>query len=137
MAYRVGNINPIDLKASTGVGVAIPFNQAFVFRTVYTTQEQTRYNLINYVLTNPGERVFEPTFGLGLRKKLFEQMTTNYVEGLKDLIIGGIESYFTNIQILDSSIEPYPDQNIVRVSITYKVVTTNQQDEITINLENG
>lgn len=137
MAYRVGNINPLDLKPSTGVGIAIPFNQASVFRTVYTTQEQTRYNLINYVLTNPGERVFEPTFGLGLRKKLFEQMTDSYVEGLIDYVIGGIEAYFSNIQILDSTIKPYPDENTVVLSITYKVVTTNQQDEITINLENG
>ncbi len=137
MAYRVGNINPIDLKASTGVGVAIPFNQTSVFRTVYTTQEQTRYNLINYVLTNPGERVFEPTFGLGLRKKLFEQMTENYVEGLNDFVVSGIESYFTNIQVLSSSIKPNLDENMVTISLSYKVVTTNQQDEITINLENG
>lgn len=137
MAYRVGNINPLDLRPSTGIGVAIPFNQASVFRTVYTTQEQTRYNLINYVLTNPGERVFEPNFGLGLKRRLFEQGTESYLENLEDLIKYGIEEYFPNILILKSSVTPSYDQNIVTVSITYKVVNTNQQDEIIINLENG
>ena len=50
MAYQVKNINPLDIKLSTGIGVSIPFSSKSVFTTVYTTQEQLKYNIINYLL---------------------------------------------------------------------------------------
>lgn len=137
MAYRIGNISPADLKPSIGVGVAIPFNQPSVFRTVYTTQEQIRYNLINYILTEPGERLFRPTFGLGLRKKLFEQLTPQYENNLKDLIEAGIRAYFPNIEIVDLKALSYPDTNTITLEISYRIINTNQEDQITLNLQNG
>ena len=66
------NINPIDLQDSRAVGVIFPFNANAVFRSSYTTQEQVKSNLINVLLTEPGERVYEPNFGVGLKRRLFE-----------------------------------------------------------------
>ena len=63
MAYGLRNINVLDLRPSTGVGVGLPFNAPGVFRTVYTTKEQIKYNLINFLLTDKRERIFNPTFG--------------------------------------------------------------------------
>ena len=137
MAYREQNINVLDLRASTGVGVAIPFVYPSAFRTVYTTQEQLQYNLINYILTEPGERVFEPEFGLGLRRKLFDQQTEVFKESLQDLITTGIENYFPQVEVTDLKILPSPDTNTVNVTLSYKVLNTNQEDQITINLQNG
>lgn len=137
MAYGVRNIDPLDLKPSTGVGVALPFSQASVFRTVYTTQEQTRYNLINYILTNPGERIFEPEFGLGLRKKLFEHMVDEVESDIIGTIQAGIESYFPKIQVQNIEITRLPENNSITVYMSYKIVNTNQEDEILINIENG
>ena len=75
MAYNVRNINVLDLRPSTGIGVSIPFSNPAVFETVYNTKDQTKYNLINFLLTDPRERIFNPSFGAGLRGKLFEQIT--------------------------------------------------------------
>ena len=136
MAYSAQNINPLDLRPSTGIGVALPFNAATAFRTVYTTSEQIKYNLINYILTDKGERVFQPQFGLGLRRKIFEQLTEETIDGLKGLITSGIESYFPNVQIQDISFTPYADSNILSINFSYIVITTGVKDEITINLEN-
>lgn len=137
MAYRVRNINPLDLKPSVGIGVAIPFDVQGVFRTVYTTQEQIKYNLINFILTDPGERVFEPTFGLGLRRKLFEQLTVSALEDIKDTIVSGIENYFVNVEVVDLSINPHPDLNTININLSYRVVNTGIEDQIIINVENG
>jgi hypothetical protein len=57
MAYNLRNINVLDLKPSTGVGVAIPFSNRTAFTTVYTTKEQLKYNIINFLLTDKGERM--------------------------------------------------------------------------------
>ena len=48
MAYNVRNINVLDLRPSTGIGVSIPFSNPAVFETVYNTKDQTKYNLINF-----------------------------------------------------------------------------------------
>ena len=44
-----------------------------VFRQTFTTKEQVKSNLINLFLTDTGERPMMPTFGIGIRKLLFEQ----------------------------------------------------------------
>jgi hypothetical protein len=49
MAYNLRNINVLDLRSSTGIGVALPFNAPGVFKTVYTTKEQLKYNIINFL----------------------------------------------------------------------------------------
>lgn len=136
MAYAVRNIDPLDLRPSTGIGVAIPFNNPGVFRTVYTTSEQLKYNLINYILTDKGERVFQPQFGLGLRRKLFEQLTENLQDDIKEMLKSGIERQFPTIQVGNISFEPLPDTNTLSVSFSYVITTTGIKDEITINLEN-
>ena len=53
MAQIQQQIDPLDLNPSTGVGVALPFNGPGVFNTNYTTQNQTKSNLINLVLPSP------------------------------------------------------------------------------------
>ena len=69
-------INPIDLPQNdkVAVGVTFPFDGPAVFNSSYTTKEQVKSNLINLLLTTPGERLMNPTFGVGIRNLLFEQV---------------------------------------------------------------
>ena len=87
MAYNARKISPLDLRPSTGIGVKIPFSALNVFDTVYSTKDQTKYNLINFLLTDPRERPFNPNFGAGLRSFLFEQLGTNTAEDLQTMLI--------------------------------------------------
>ena len=64
-------INPAE-KRNKALGVIFPFNAEGVFYSSYTTAEQVKSNLLNVLLTEPGERVFKPNFGVGLRNYLFE-----------------------------------------------------------------
>ena len=137
MAYGAKNINPLDLRPSTGIGVALPFDQPGVFKTVYTTQEQTKYNMINFLLTDPGERVFEPTFGLGLRRKLFEQLTPGLEEDIRESIRTGIERYFPFVEVTELKVLSYPDQYTLRILLSYRNINTDQTDQISIDLQNG
>ena len=137
MAYQVRNINPLDLKPSTGIGVAIPFSSKSVFTTVYTTQEQLKYNIINYLLTGRKERVFNPNFGAGLRDLLFEQITQESLQSLEISIRSGLEINFPNINIIDLSVITDQDKNTIYVSFSYEIINTGIQDEININFQNG
>ena len=109
MAYGLKKIAVVDLKPSTGVGVAIPFSADNVFTTTYTTKDQTKYNLINFLLTDPRERPFNPTFGAGLRARLFEQIDQFTFEDMKESIRTQIENNFPNVQIVTLDIIGNPD----------------------------
>ena len=78
MAFGVVQIYPNDTRARVGIGVDIPFNEGGVFTPNYTTKEAIKNNLINYFLTNPGERPGNPTFGGGLRNFIFTNILGIY-----------------------------------------------------------
>jgi len=134
MAYNVRNINVLDLKPSTGVGVALPFNNVVAFKTVYTTQEQLKYNIINYLLTDTRERIFNPQFGAGLRSKLFEQITTQSAADLESSIKAGVENNFPNVSVSALTVTSDPDRNIFYVQFSYVITNTNQSDNILIGI---
>jgi phage baseplate assembly protein W len=137
MAYNLRNINVLDLKPSTGVGVALPFSNRTAFTTVYTTKEQLKYNIINFLLTDKGERVFNPTFGAGLRSRLFEQITKEANDALQMSIRSSIEDYFPSVRVSKLQVISTPDQNLISVQFSYIIVTSNETDNILLNIQNG
>jgi len=75
MAYINGNrrISPLDINKNVTIGVAFPLDEVNMFKGTTTVKEQVKSNLINLLLTERGERVNEPNFGVGLKKLLFER----------------------------------------------------------------
>ena len=134
MAYNLKQINVLDLRASTGIGVALPFNTPAVFQTVYTTQEQLKYNIINYLLTNSRERIFNPGFGANIRGQVFEQITSETADTLDLKIRSGIAQYFPNIAITQLTFGGDPNQNQLTIQFSYTITNTGQSDNITISL---
>ena len=111
MAFGAKKIFPIDTKPGTAVGVAIPFNAPAVFFSTYTTKDAIRNNLLNFFLTNQTERYLNNQFGANLRAFIFEQITTDNLDGLKENIQLLVTQYFTNIKIEKLSISQNPDTN--------------------------
>jgi phage baseplate assembly protein W len=136
MAFGARRIYPIDLAASKAVGVSLPFNGNAVFKPTYTTKEAIKTNLISFLLTGQGERVFNPTFGAGLRKFVFQQINTGGISEIESYILSVIEKYFPNIQGV-VQIQPSPDENTIFITITYSILNTGINDTIQINLTNG
>ncbi len=134
MAYNLRNINVLDLRPSTGVGVALPFSSPSVFTTVYTTKEQLKYNIINFLLTDPRERVFVPRFGAGIRQTLFEQISTETLDKLEAQIRTGVENYFPNVSITTLDVGGNPDSNLIVIQFSYTIVNTRESDNIILNL---
>jgi len=132
MAFGATKIFPIDTKPSTAVGVAIPFNAPGVFYSTYTTQNAIKNNLINFFLTEPGEVYLNPTFGGGLRKFIFEQISSNSIDSLKEDMQYKVAAYFPNVIIQNLEVSEDPDYNTLIVSMTYNIKDTAISDEIQI-----
>ena len=137
MAYGLKQISSLDLKPSTGIGVKVPFSSTSVFTTVYTTKEQTKYNIINFLLTDKRERPLNPTFGAGLRSKLFEQISESTIDELEVYIANQVENNFPNVQVVDLSVSGDPDRNSISIQFSYRITTTSETDTANIVIQNG
>lgn len=130
MPVGAKKIFPIDRKPGTAVGVSIPFNAPAVFNSTYTTKDAIKSNLINFFLTNQNERYLNPTFGGNLRATIFEQLSTENLEGLEDLIQSQLKNYFPSVRVESLELLSNPDTNSLVVDLKYNVVDTGIEDEI-------
>ena len=133
MAFGAQQISPIDFNKSAAVGVDIPFNAPSCFRPNYTTAAAIKNNLINFFLTNPGERPLNPTFGGGLRDFIFEQIADDNLDSLEETITTQLQEFFPNVVIGDLEILRQEDLNTITVSLTYSVINTNISDTLEID----
>lgn len=133
MAYRINKVNPLDLQARKAVGVSIPFSSNEVFTPNYQTKDATKNNLINYLLTGKQERFMNPNFGSGLRNLLFEQINTEKLDSLSDIIAQEISLMFPNVVVLRIDIRPDTDRNTIELVMSYQIKHTNLADTVSIN----
>jgi phage baseplate assembly protein W len=136
MAFGAIKKYPIDLNARKAIGVSLPFNGNAVFKSTFSTKDAIKNNLINFLLTNPGERVFNNDYGAGLRKYIFENISNNTISDIQNYIESVISKYFPNIQgevIINSN----SNFNLIYITINYSIVNTGINDNIQISLTNG
>jgi phage baseplate assembly protein W len=125
------NVNPQDVGQPRGIGINVLFNNGDnVFNQTYTTKDQVKSNLINYILTNKGERMFDPTFGGDLRASLFDPDST--LDTITVRLENEIYAYVPNIIIRNISLKKYSDENLVNLIIDYSI--NNQNDNLVINV---
>jgi len=135
MAIFIGRKFPIDTQPSKAVGVALPFSGEgdAVFNSTYTTKSQLNSNIINFFLTNKGERVFYPNYGGNLRVTIFEQINSNNIDALKSQIETDLANNFPEARVLEVEVLGNEDLNTIQVNITYTVVLSGETDTVSLN----
>ena len=138
MAYIIQNNNPLDLDYKMIIGVSIPFVGSYVngsdavFNATYTTNDQIKYDIINYVLTNKGERPLNPNYGGDIRKFVFQNIDGVNLNNLKTQLLDGLKSNFPNIVVNKITIDPFYDTNSINININYSFAGSEQTIDITL-----
>jgi phage baseplate assembly protein W len=135
MAQIIQNKYPIDTEARRAVGFGFPLNGNAVFVPTYQTRDQIKANLVNYLLTNRGERVFNPNFGADLRNLLFENILDTTTEDLRERIQNDISLYFPEVQVRQIIFDNIPDTNTINFTLTYEVVLFGIEESVNILLQ--
>ena len=135
MAYNAQQISPIDFRPSVGVGVSLPFNGNSCFNITFTTQEAIKSNLVNWFLTNQGERPLNPNFGGNLRQFLFQQISEDTLEFLEEDIQSQLSTVFPSVIVDSLEVTTNPDYNSITVVLKYSVESTNISDELNITFD--
>lgn len=135
MAQRIANRFPADLNKNQALGVGLPFSANAVFNQNFTTKDQTKSNLINFFLTNKGERPFRPNFGANLRADIFQAATESDYDLLKEKIAFEINNNFPNVSLDSVIIVGSEDLNTITVTISYSLKSFGITDEVTLEFE--
>ena len=135
MAQIIQNKYPIDTEARRAVGFGFPLNGDAVFVPTYQTRDQIKANLVNYLLTNRGERVFNPNFGADLRNLLFENILDTTTEDLRERIQNDINSFFPEVQVKQVIFDNIPDSNTINFTLTYQIVLFGIEESVNILLQ--
>lgn len=130
MAFGARKIFPNDLRPRVAIGFDLPINGNAVFSPNYQTKDAIKNNLVNYFLTNPGERPGNPTFGAGLRQYIFTQITDGDLDFIKEDIQLKLANNFPNILVQSVNIFQQADYNIINVQISYSVADTGINDQL-------
>jgi len=124
-------IQPIDLQPKKALGVRLPFaSVGSPFILNYTTKDQVKSNLINLLLTNPGERFNEPLFGVGIYDQMFKQEVN--AETLKERIKRQTELFVPEVEV--ENLEISQNEHTVDINIIYRLLANNAMDAVTITL---
>ena len=128
-------VNPLDLQGNIAIGVSLPFNgPSGPFNSTYSTKDQIKSNLINLLLTNKGERIMNPEFGCDLGTALFEGITEETSELIKNLIRDNVQLFIPEVQlteILVADASQY-NNNSVSVTVKYKIRISQNEDQVTV-----
>ena len=123
-------INTLDLNPNQGIGVALPFNPDSIFTINYTTKDQIKSNLLNFMLTNKGERFFNPNYGANIRALLFEQNTD--LGQIKNSLMSSIGNNFPTITVNALDFYPEVDNSSLKIVLNYTV--NKQTDSLVIQV---
>ena len=133
MAFGARRVYANDTRPRVAIGVNLPFSEPGVFTPNFQTRDAVKNNLINYLLTNPGERLENPTFGAGLREYIFNAINSENFDFIKENLQDKIDQNFDNVEILSIDVGRNVNENTINVSINYKIPNTGINDELELN----
>lgn len=113
------------------IGVALPLalddNDGFVMLKSFKKTIKQNFKML--LLTNPGERVMDPNFGVGMKTYLFENHHDNLGAEIETKIRKQVDTYMPAIDILNIAFDASSiDSNKLGVAITYAIPDIGVKD---------
>ena len=84
-----------------------------------------KQSIVNLLMTNKGERVYQPEYGSDLRRFLFEPMDFATAATIQSNIVSTIKKFEPRIGILSLEAIPNFDDNGFDVEMTYEIRGTD------------
>lgn len=115
--------------ATLGVKLPITRNDIYGYTMIDNVPELIRQNLKMLILTNPGERVMIPEFGVGIQSYLFENFSDTIYIDIENAIKKQVKKYMPVVSIQNILFDTSePDNNKLGISIRYSIPAINIKD---------
>ena len=145
MAVKDLNKRPFieDRDDEIFIGINYPFHKSLGvdgwFKSSTTTIDAVKNNIKSLLNTNVGERFFQPTLGLNLKKYLFEPATEDTNLLIEDEIVGSFRKWLPFVDIKDLKITSEETdaigKNKINIKILFGIQRNNQSlDSIEVTI---
>ncbi len=86
----------------------------------------------NLVMTDQGERLYQPDLGSNIKRMMFEPMVESTAEIISQYIQETIDVYEPRAKVLDISVVPDYNNNLYAVTLSFMII--NKEDPVTLNI---
>ena len=136
----------IDNNDDFYIGVQFPLSYGGTygfFNQSKTLFEQVKSNIRNLILTNLGERIFQPELGSNVQSIIFENITNDLISDVRDKVEEAVREAISQWlpYVILNEVNVFQDennQNKVFVQIEYSItLDPNTLDQITFTFNGG
>lgn len=102
------------------------YNPPFIggIQNIMSRQEDIRLiknDILQLLMTIPGERIYRPDFGVNLRNFVFEQITDDELEVLRSEIVFAVSTFEPRVTVDYVQIDREDDKNRVKVTVVSRL----------------
>ena len=91
-----------------------------------TNEEAVKASIKNLLLTDKGERPYQPNLGCNIRQMLFDNMTPDTIILMKEVIKDTLEAYEPRADIIGVDVRSSVDDNQVNIAVVFKVINSSE-----------
>lgn len=102
--------------------------------SILTNEQALLESVKNILITEPGERVMNPTFGCPLSKFLFEPINPITTVSIESAITNSIRMFEERVDKLNINISESPDTNTIDITVLFNMKTSNNVQTLTLSL---
>lgn len=113
---------------SIGVKLPLAYSTVSGFDSLTTIRETFKQNFKMLLLTDPGEKVMDSNFGVGVRTYLFSNYHENVEESIRARIMQQVATYMPPIQIISINFGASPDSARLSINIHYAIPDIGTKD---------
>jgi len=115
-----------DKDTRVSVGLEMPLgrqpNGDGYFASTKTTIDAVKEDIKMLLLTQQGERLFQPLLGMNIRRFLFEQITENTVIEIENDIVNTFSRWLPFVQLNDINVDiSDQDRNKIKIDIKFNI----------------
>jgi phage baseplate assembly protein W len=100
-----------------------------------TNENAVKQSIRNLILTNRGERLFQPTIGSDIYRSLFEPNDTVTAENITFFVRSTISQNEPRALLLQVNVYPNPDRNAFTVNVVFSLINSNTPIQISVILK--
>lgn len=99
---------------------------------LHVNEDSVKRSIKNILLTNRGEKLFNPFFGSDVRAILFENFSPQSETLLREYVTNAIQNFEPRANLLNVIISPLIDQNAYGVTVIFS--TINNIEPVTLEI---
>ena len=116
---------PLEITNEKGAG----------YENLSELKDVISFNLKSVLLTCPGERISEPTFGVCLRNRLFEFPSVALMDSIRSDIYSQVSNYIPSMTLLNVNIDSEPDRNMIKIRIFYRINSLQETEQFELDFD--